>query len=131
MSVSMNRVTHGVDFNTGISVAEYNEAPVGQTQGQTQGAVLPGSTTVSEALANVFPHETDVTASLLGMLAAEGSSLALRTPGGFRAAAKRTIRTLRGMSGSSEAASAAAAELEALLDDTELLDRYRASLLET
>jgi len=131
MSISMNRVTQGVDFNTGISVAEYNEAPVGQTQGQTQGPVLPGSTTVTEALANVFPHETDVSAMLLAHLAAEGSSLALRTSGGFRTAAKKTIRALRGKGGESSFSAAAADELEALLDDTELLDRYRASLLET
>ena len=62
-------------------------------------------------------------------LAAAGGSPLLRTAGGFRAAAVRTIRTLRGKKGGK--ADAAARELENLLADTELLDHYRAALLET
>lgn len=127
--MNLNRVTQGVNFNTGISMAEYNQAPAGQTPGQTQGTILPGSTTVSEALANVFPKDPTVAGQILGMLAAAGNSMQLRTSNGFHFAAKKTIRALREKR--SGAASAAARELEILLDDTELLDQYKASLLES
>lgn len=127
--MTVSRTTQSVAFNTGISNAEYTESLAGQTQGQTQKSVLPGSTTVTEALANVFPKDPTVAGQIMGMLAAAGNSTLLRTGGGFRTAAKKTIRTLRGKG--SAAAQAAAHEIETLLDDTELLDRYRASLLET
>lgn len=127
--MNIERTTHGVSFNTGISMAEYNEAPAGQTRGQTQSAILPGSTTVSEAMEAVFPKDPTVAGLILGQLAAAGNSLALRTPRGFRAAAEKAIRNLRARGGA--AASRAAGELDALLEDTELLDTYRASLLES
>lgn len=127
--MTLNRVTEGVSFNTGISMSEYNEAPAGQTKGLTQGTVLPGSTTVSEALSSIFPKDPTVGGAILGMLASEGSATRLRTAGGFRLATRRAIRTLRGKKGG--AAKRAADELEALLADTELLDFYRASLLES
>ena len=121
--MNLNRVTEGVSFNTGISMSEYNEAPAGQTRGMTQGKVLPGSTTVSEALNGIFPKDPTVSGAILGMLAAEGNSTLLRQ------ATHKAIRTLRGRKGA--AAQRAADELEALLEDTELLDFYRASLLES
>ncbi len=127
--MTVGHTTHGVSFNTGISMAEYNEVPAGQTQGQTQGSILPGSTTVSEALAAVFPKDPTVAGLILGQLAAAGNSLALRTANGFRAAAQKAIRNLRGGKGAS--AMRAADELDALLEDTDLLDMYRASLLES
>jgi len=129
--MNLNRVTSGVTFNTGISMSEYNDVPAGQTKGQTQGAVLPGSTTVSEALDSVFPRDPTVGASILGQMAAEGNSVALRSANGFRRATHKTIRSLKDRKGRSPAAERAAAELEALLEDTELLDFYRASLLES
>ena len=129
MSVSLNRVTQGVTFDNGIRTAEYNEKPVGQTLGQTQQSLLPGETTVSEALESVFPKDPTVGGLISAALAQEGSLMALRTAHGFRSAATRTMRTLRGSKG--RAAQAAADEIEALLEDTDLLDRYRASLLES
>ena len=108
--MTINRTTHAVSFNTGISMAEYNEAPAGQTQGQTQGSILPGSTTVSEALEAVFPKDPTVTGLILGRMAADGSSLSLRTANGFHNAATKAIRNLRAASG--EAASRAADELD-------------------
>ena len=127
--MNVSRTAHGVSFNTGISMAEYNQAPAGQTAGQTQGTILPGSTTVSEAIENVFPKDPTVMATLLGQLAAAGSSLELRTGNGYVTAARRAIRSLRRMKG--EAAGRAADEIETLLDDTELLESYRAALLES
>lgn len=133
-AMNVNRTTQGVSFNTGISMAEYNEAPAGQTPGQTQRSILPGSTTVSEALANVFPKDPTASGQIMGMLAAAGNSTLLRTGNGFHMAAKKAIRNLRGKKGKDgkgEAAGRAAEELENLLDDTELLDQYRAALLES
>ena len=129
MSVSMNRVTEQVSFNTGISLAEYNESPVGQTPGRTQGQILPGSTTVTEAMDALFPKEPTVSAQILSQLAAAGSSLNLRTAHGFQTAARKAIGSLRASGG--KAAGRAAVELETLLADTDLLDQYKASLLET
>ena len=127
--MQINRTTYGVNFNTGISTAEYTDRPAGQKQGQTQGAILPGSTTVTEALAALFPKDPTVTGQILGQLAAAGSSLNLRTAPGFQTAARKAIGNLRASGG--EAAGRAADELESLLADTELLDHYKASLLET
>ena len=129
MSVSLNRVTHGVSFNGGIRTAEYNEKPVGQTLGQTQQSLLPGETTVTEALEGVFPKDPTVGGLIAAALAREGSRMSLRTAHGFRSAAQRTVRGLRGAGG--RAAQAAADEIESLLDDSDLLDRYRAALLES
>lgn len=127
--MTLNRVTEGVSFNTGISMAEYNETPAGQTKGLTQGSILPGSTTVSEALDAVFPRDPTIGGAILASLAAEGNSTLLRTGSGFHAAATKAIRNLRKKKGA--ASQRAADELESLLEDTELLDFYRASLLES
>ena len=127
--MNISRTAHGVSFNTGISMAEDNQAPAGQTPGQTQGSILPGSTTVSEAMEAVFPKDPTVMATLLGQLAAAGSSLALRTGNGYVSAARKAIRNLRQAKG--DAAGRAADEIESLLDDTELLESYRAALLES
>ena len=126
--MTANRITSAVQFNTGISTADWANGTVGQTPGQTQKSLLPGSTTVSEALSDIFPRET-VGAELLAQLAAAGSAVALRTSGGFAAAMRKTLRTLRGKRGGR--AAAATRELESLLADTELLDQYRAALLES
>jgi len=127
--MTLNRVAHGVSFNTGISLAEYNEAPAGQTAGPTHGSILPGSTTVSEALAGVFPKDATVGGQILEMLAAAGNSTVLRTSNGFHAAATKTLKALRGKG--TAASKAAADEIGRLLEDGELLDFYRSSLLES
>ena len=129
MGVNLNRVTEQVSFNTGIWLAEYNQGQVGQTPGRTQGEVLPGSTTVSEALEGLFPRDPTAMGQVFAMLAAAGNSTALRTAHGFHAAAMKAIRSLREKG--SARAKAAARELEGLMADTDLLDRYRAALLES
>lgn len=127
--MNLNRVTSGVRFDTGISTADWTSGPVGQTAGQTQGPLLPGSTTVTETLKEVFPTNTSVGSEIMAALAAAGNSPLLRTSNGFRSAALKAIRSLRRKRGGK--ADAAARELENLLADTELLDQYRAALLET
>lgn len=127
--MNVKRTAQAVSFNTGISMAEYNEMPAGQTRGQTQGQILPGSTTVSEALNGVFPKDPTVAALILGELASEGSSPTLRSTHGFYNATLKAIDSL--LAKGSPAAARAAAELTALLDDADLLANYRASLLES
>ena len=58
-----------------------------------------------------------------------GNSATLRTPGGFGLAARGAAKALRGRG--TAAADAAAREIETLLADTDLFERYRMSLLET
>ena len=125
----IDRITQGVQFNAGISTAEWTNEAVGQTAGQTQHSLLPGSTTVSEALAAVFPRDVSIQGEIMTALAAMGNSTLLRSNSGFAAEARRTVRKLREKHG--EAFEAAASELERLLNDTELLEMYRSSLLET
>jgi len=127
--MNVNRTANRVTFNTGISTAEYNEAPVGQTLGQTQKPLLPGSTTVSEALDSVFPKDPSILSVILGEMAAAGSNPALRTSRGFRSAAEKTIATLRKAKG--RTSQAAADDIERLLEDEDLLESYRAAILES
>lgn len=127
--MNLQRVTSSVQFNTGISTADWTSGTVGQTPGQTQGTLLPGSTTVTEALKSVFDTERSISAEMLAQLAEAGGATVLRTANGFSRATRKTIRSLRGRKGGR--AEAAARELESLLADTELLDQYRAALLET
>lgn len=127
--MNVGRTTSSVTFNTGISTAEYSEVMAGQTPGQTQKPLLPGSTTVSEALDSVFPKNPSVLAVILGEMAAAGNNPALRTARGFREAAEKTIETLRSRSGA--ASKAAVAELDKMLEDEDLLESYLAAILES
>lgn len=127
--MKIGRKTESIRFDTGISVAEYAEGVVGHSPstGNTSG-ILPGSTTVSEALADIFPGNQSITAELMDALVA-GNPASLRTQSGFSQTARETIELLR--SRGTPAAERAVRELEELLEDTELFEQYRASLLET
>ena len=114
--MELNRVTSGVRFDTGISTADWNTGTVGQTPGQTQSPLLPGSTTVSEALQEVFPLNASIGGAIMEAMAVAANAPALRTAAGFHAAAVKTIRGLRKKKGAK--ADAAARELENLLADT-------------
>lgn len=126
--MEVSRTTHALTFNTGVSNAEWTSGVVGQTPGQTQQTLLPGSTTVSAALDRIFPENRTAADAVFAALVA-GSTPALRTPSGFNAAARKALRSLRGRKGA--AAARAARELGSLLADTELFESYRAALLET
>ena len=125
----INRTTEAIRFDKGISVAEYAEGEVGYSERLKQEkGILPGSTTVSEALANIFPDGQGVTGEIMSALVA-GNSAYLRTSVGFSEIAKETITLLHNKN--TETAARAAHELEQLLEDTELFEQYRAALLET
>ena len=122
------RATETISFDRGISMAEYNEQPFGQSKAKTEPPILPGSTTVSEALMGVFPEGESVNGEIMRALVA-GNSAFLRTPSGFNETARQVLRKLRGKGTSS--ADAAVVELNSLLADTELFEQYRSTLLES
>ena len=104
------RTTETIRFDTGISVAEFASGDGGAPGGERQKQLLPGSTTVSEALANIFPEGESVVGEIMSALVA-GNSAYLRTPSGFGQTARSALRTLRSRKG--EAAARAAAEFGA------------------
>lgn len=122
------RATETISFDRGISMAEYNEQPFGQSKAKTEPPILPGSTTVSEALMGVFPEGESVNGEIMRALVA-GNSAFLRTPGGFNETARQVLRKLRGKG--TAAADAAVVELNSLLADTERFEQYRSTLLES
>ena len=128
MSVSVSRTTEPLRFDTGIGQAGFAEVMDSPVAGQPQKSLLPGSTTVTQAIDELFPPDRSVGGEVMRALVA-GNSAVLRTPGGFSQVAHSAVRALRGRG--SRAADDAAAEIETLLADTDLLERYRMALLES
>ena len=128
MSLSVSRTTEPLRFDTGIGQAGFAEIIDTPVAGQPQKALLPGSTTVTQALDSIFPPDRSVGGEIMRALVA-GNSAVMRTPSGFAQSARSALRTLRERG--SAAADDAAAEIETLLADTDLLERYRMALLET
>ncbi len=126
----IRNTTESIRFDTGISVAEYVEGDAAghAVRKHEEPSLLPGSTTVSEALANVFPDGQGIAGEIMSALVA-GNPATLRTSRGFNDTARETIRLLREKD--TPAARQAAAELDGLLADTELFEQYRAALLES
>ena len=127
MSLNVSRTTEPLRFDTGIGQAGYAEVMDSPIAGQPQKTLLPGSTTVTQAIDELFPDRS-VGGEIMNALVA-GNSAVLRTPSGFAQTARSAMRALKDRG--SPAADNAAAEIETLLADTDLLERYRMSLLET
>ena len=128
MSLNVSRTTEPLRFDTGIGQAGYAEILDSPVAGQPQKSLLPGSTTVTQAIDELFPTDKSVGGEVMRALVA-GNSAVMRTPSGFSQAARSALRALRERG--SAAADEAAVEIETLLADTDLLDRYRMALLET
>ena len=92
------RPTETIRFDTGISVAEFASGDGGAPGGERQKQLLPGSTTVSEALSNIFPEGESVIGEIMSALVA-GNSAYLRTPAGFGKTARSALVTLSSMKG--------------------------------
>ena len=127
MSLNVSRTTEPLRFDTGIGQAGYAEVMDSPIAGQPQKTLLPGSTTGTQAIDELFPDRS-VGGEVMRALVA-GNSAVLRTPSGFAQTARSAMRALKERG--SPAADNAAAEIETLLADTDLLERYRMSLLET
>ena len=128
MGLNVSRTTEPLSFNTGIGSASFAEVLDTPAAGEAQKTLLPGSTTVTQAVDALFPTERAVRDEVMSALVAANTP-SLRTPGGFNEAARRTARDLRSQRFSS--AAAAAREIETLLADTDLFEHYRMALLET
>ncbi len=128
MNLGVSRTTQPLRFDTGIGKADYAEVMRDPAAGSVQRPLLPGSTTVSQAIDEIFPSGRDTEGEIMRALV-EGNSTSLRTSFGFNQTARETLSALR--SSGSEAAEAAAGEIEALLADTDLFEHYRMALLET
>ena len=128
MSLSVSRSAEPFRFDVGIGSAGYADVIAAPGAGEAQKALLPGTTTVSQAVDELFPSDRSVDGEIMRALVA-GNPAALRTPGGFSEAARRTLGFLRGRR--TAAADRAAGEIEGLLADADLFERYRMALLET
>ncbi len=128
MSIGVSRTTEPLRFDTGIGQASYAEVMDSPVAGQPQRSLLPGSTTVTQALDEIFPPDKSVGGEVMTAMVA-GNSAVLRTPKGFGEAARSALETLRAKG--SDAADRAAHEIGNLLADTDLFEHYRMSLLET
>lgn len=128
MSVNVSRTAEPLRFDTGIGQAGYAEIMDSPVAGQPQKALLPGGTTVTQALDSIFPPDRSVSGEIMRALVA-GNPATLRTPGFFNRTARGAVRTLRRRQ--TAVADGAAREIEALLADVDLFERYRMALLET
>lgn len=128
MSMSVSRTTDPLRFDVGIGRAGYADILDSPVEGQPQKTLLPGSTTVTQAIDELFPTGQDVSGEIMRALVS-GNPPKLRTPGGFADAARRAVVSLRARR--TDAGDRAAHEIENLLADTDLFEHYRMSLLET
>lgn len=128
MGLSVSRTTEPLRFDVGIGRAGYADVIDAPEAGELQKSLLPGSTTVTQAVDALFPKDSGVRGEIMDALVA-GNPASLRTPGGFGDAARQAVRSLRGRK--TDAADRAAREIENLLADADLLERCRMALLET
>ena len=128
MGLSVSRTTEPLRFDVGIGSAGYADVISSPDAGEPQKSLMPGTTTVSQALDELFPPDRSVGGEVMRALVA-GNTVTLRTPGGFLESARKTVRTLRGRG--TDAADRAANEIENLLADADFLEHCRLALLET
>ena len=128
MGLSVSRTTDPLRFDVGIGSAGYADVLTSVGAGEPQKSLMPGTTTVTQALDELFPPDRSVGGEVMRSLVA-GNPATLRTPRGFSEAARRTLRSLRDRR--SSASDAAAHEIENLLADADLLEHFRLALLET
>ncbi len=128
MGIGVSRTADPIRFDVGIGRAGYADVIEAPYAGEAQKTLLPGTTTVSQAVDALFPTDSGVSGEILAALVAANPA-ALRTGAGFHDAAGRALRALRGRK--TPAADRAADEIERLLADADLLERCRLTLLDT
>lgn len=124
----VTRATEPLRFDVGIGSAGYADVIESPVAGEPQKALLPGTTTVTQAIDELFPTDRSVDGEVMRALVA-GNPASLRTPGGFSEAARSAVGSLRDRK--TPACDRAAYEIENLLADADLLERCRMALLET
>ena len=128
MAMQVSRTTQAIRFDVGIGQTGYAEVIDSLDAGAPQRALMPGTTTVSQAIDELFPADRSVSGEIMNAMVAENSAT-LRTSNGFNRLARTVSASLRKRG--SAAAGRAAHEIETLLADTDLFEHYRATLLET
>ena len=128
MGISVSRTTEPLRFDVGIGSAGYADVISTPSAGEPQKSLMPGTTTVTQALDELFPPDRSVGGEIMNALVA-GNPATMRTPSGFAESARRAVRSLRGRG--TESADAAAHEIESLLADADFLEHCRLALLET
>jgi hypothetical protein len=128
MAIGISRTTEPLRFDVGIGRAGYADVIEAPYSGEAQKALMPGTTTVSQAVDALFPKDASVSGEIMAALVAANPA-ALRTSSGFGEAARAAVRTLRGRK--TAASQHAADEIEKLLADTDLVEHCRMALLET
>ena len=123
------RIADGIRFDTGIRNTDFSDKPVGQTTGQPSTALLPSGTTVSEAIKDVFNLGQTVSGEIMQQMVAAYANPKLRTASGFHSALKNALKNMKARKG--KHSGDAAQVLQELMEDTDLLDQYRASIVES
>lgn len=128
MGLNVSRTTEPLRFDVGIGSADYADVISSVGAGEPQKSLMPGTTTVSQAIDELFPQDRSVGGEIMNSLVV-GNPASLRTSRGFSEAARNAVRSLRDRGTS--AADAASHEIENLLADADLLEHFRLALLET
>jgi hypothetical protein len=128
VSLNVSRTTEPLRFDVGIGSAGYADVIDSPVVGQPQKSLLPGATTVSQAIDEIFPTDRSVGGEIMRALVAENPAT-LRTPSGFNNMARQALTSLREKR--SSVFDRAAHEIGNLLADQDLFEHYRLSLMET
>ncbi len=123
------RVTENIHFDTGIRQTDYVAKPAGQSAERLNTELLPGDTTVTESLKALFPNTGTIQADILQQILAANAMPQFRTSVAFQKALRNALKKLKEKR--TPKGADAAKIVEELLEDNELLDKYRASLLES
>ena len=123
-----NRVTNSISFNTNVKTTELDETPQMASMRQNETApLLPSGTSVTEQIKQVFNFNT-VEAELLHFMETACQNPALRSAQEFQQALRKTFENLKQQHG--DHPSKAAQVLQQLLEDKQLLDWYRAMIID-
>ena len=128
MGLSVSRTTDPLRFDVGIGSAGYADVISPPAAEEPRKTLMPGTTTVTQAIDELFPSDRSVGGEVMRALVA-GNPAELRTSRGFSEAARGAAVSLRARGTS--AADRAAHEIENLLADADLLEHCRLALLET
>jgi uncharacterized membrane-anchored protein YjiN (DUF445 family) len=123
-----NRVTNSISFNTNVRTTEFDETKQLASMRQNETApLLPSGTSVTEQIKQVFNFNT-VEAELLHFMESACQNPNLRSAQEFQQALRKTFENLRQQHG--DHPSKAAQVLQQLLEDKQLLDWYRAMIID-
>ena len=123
-----NRVTNSISFNTNVRTTEFDETKQLASMRQNETApLLPSGTSVTEQIKQVFNFNT-VEAELLHFMESACQNPNLRSAQEFQQALRKTFENLKQNHG--DHPSKAAQVLQQLLEDKQLLDWYRAMIID-